>query len=103
MTEAYAREEQNNALLASLHAKSSQLKHITLNIYDNARDQAVLDNTNEAFSSMGTNMKSSMGRLTRMAQQGDKVSVLKLAGIIIVVVLVVWVVGGWILRLIFGR
>jgi len=38
-----------------------------------------------------------------MAQQGDKVAVFKLAAIIIGVVLVVWVVGGWILRLIFGR
>lgn len=103
MTDAYAREEQNNALLSSLQAKSSQLKHITLNIYDNARDQTTLDNTNEAFSSMGTNLKSSMGRLTRMAKSGDKVAVLKLAAMISGVVLFVWVVGGWILRLVFGK
>ncbi|KAK5946733.1 hypothetical protein PMZ80_000876 [Knufia obscura] len=103
MTDAYAREEQNNALLSSLHAKSSQLKHITLNIYDNARDQSTLDNTNEAFSSMGTNLRSSMGRLGRMAKSGDKVAVLKLAGIISAVVIFVWVVGGWIFGLVFGR
>lgn len=52
---------------------------------------------------MGTNLKSSMGRLTRMAKQGDKIAVFKLAAIIIVVVLAVWIVGGWIFRLIFGR
>lgn len=63
----------------------------------------MLDNTNEAFSSMGTNLKGSMGRLTRMAKQGDRVAVLKLAGIIVGVVLVVWVVGGWIWGLLFGR
>lgn len=103
MADAYAREEQNNALISSLQAKSSQLKHITLNIYDNARDQDMLNNTNEAFSNMGTNLKSSVGRLTRMAQSGDKVAVFKLAAIIIVVVLVVWLVGGWLFRLIFGR
>lgn len=44
-----------------------------------------------------------MGRLTRMAKQGDKVAVFKLAAIIIVVVLAVWIVGGWLIRLIFGR
>ncbi|KAK5078696.1 hypothetical protein LTS08_006338 [Lithohypha guttulata] len=103
MTDAYSREEQNNALLSSLQQKSAQLKHITLNIYDNARDQSTLDNTNEAFQSMGTNLRSSMGRLGRMARQGDKIAVFKLAAVIVGVVLVVWVVGGWLVRLVFGR
>lgn len=44
-----------------------------------------------------------MGRMGRMARQGDKVAVLKLAGGIIAVVLVVWFVGGWIWGLLFGR
>lgn len=48
-------------------------------------------------------MKGSMGRLTRMARSGDKVAVLKLAAIISGVVIFVWVVGGWILRLVFGK
>lgn len=94
---------QNNALLSSLATKTSHLKNITLNIYDHARDQDVLDNTSSAFSSMGTNLKSSVGRLTRMAGQGDKIAVLKVAAIIIGAFLVVWFVGGWILRLLFGR
>jgi len=52
---------------------------------------------------MGTNLKSSMGRLTRMAGSGDKVAVLKLAGIISAVGVFVWIVGGWILGLVFGK
>lgn len=52
---------------------------------------------------MGTNLKSSMGRLTRMAKSGDRIAVLKLAGIISGVVIFVWVVGGWLVRLVFGK
>ncbi|KIW96180.1 uncharacterized protein Z519_03247 [Cladophialophora bantiana CBS 173.52] len=103
MADAYAREEQNNALLSSLSQKTSALKHITLDIYDNARSQGTLDNTNEVFSSMSTNIRGSAGRLTRMARQGDKVAVLKVAGIIVVGGLLVWWIGGWILGLFFGR
>lgn len=93
---------QNNALLSSLSAKTSQLKHITLDIYDNARSQETLDNTNEVFSNMSTSVRGSMGRLGRMAKQGDKMSVLKLAGILIVAFLVVYFVLGWIWHLLFG-
>ena len=103
MTDAYAREEQNSALLSSLSAKTSQLKHITLNIYDNARNQETLDNTNEVFSNMSTSIRGSMGRMGRMAKQGDKMSVLKLAGIIIVVCLVLWYLVGFLWGLVFGR
>lgn len=52
---------------------------------------------------MSTNIRGSAGRLTRMARQGDKMAVLKLSGIIIVVVLLVYWIGGWILGLIFGH
>jgi len=103
MADAYAREEQNNALLSSLSAKTSALKHITLDIYDNARNQSTLDNTNEVFSSMSTNIRGSAGRLTRMARQGDKVAVLKIATVVVVVGVVVWWVGGWVLSLLLGR
>lgn len=102
MSDAYAREEQNNALLSSLSQKTSALKHITLDIYDNARNQSTLDNTNEVFSSMSTNIRGSAGRLTRMARQGDKVAVLKIAAVGVVSVLVLWYVGGWILGLLLG-
>jgi hypothetical protein len=69
MSDAYTRESQNNALLSSLSAKTTQLKHITLDIYDNARAQGTLDNTNEVFSSMGDGLRGSAGRLGRMARQ----------------------------------
>ena len=60
---------QNNALLSSLSAKTSQLKHVTLDIYDNARAQDTLDNTNEVFGSMSDGIRGSAGRLGRMARQ----------------------------------
>lgn len=103
MSGSYATEEQNNALLSSLAAKTSQLKHVTLDIYDNARSQDALDSTNEVFSNMSTSIRGSAGRLTRMARSGDKIAVLKLSGIIIVTVLVLWFVLGWIWALLFGR
>ena len=103
MSGSYAAEEQNNALLSSLAAKTSQLKHVTLDIYDNARSQDTLDSTNEVFSNMSTSIRGSAGRLTRMAKSGDKVAVFKLSGIIIGTVLVLWFVLGWIWGLLFGR
>lgn len=44
---------------------------------------------------MGTSLKGSAGRLGRMAQQGNKVAILKLAGMIIGVVLVLWYGMSW--------
>jgi blocked-early-in-transport protein 1 len=47
---------------------------------------------NETFSSFSTTLKGSATRLGRMAQSGNKVAILKLAGIIIVFfVLLYWV------------
>ena len=43
---------------------------------------------------MTTSIKSSAGRLGRMAQQGNKVAILKLAGAIVgVVVVLYWILG----------
>ena len=39
----------------------------------------------------------------RMARNGDKVAVLKLSGILVGVGLGVWVVGGWVWGVVFGR
>lgn len=94
---------QNNNLLSSLAAKSSALKHVTLNIYDNARSQEVIDNTNETFSNMSTSIRGSAGRLGRMAKSGDKMAVLKLAGILVVTVVVLWWVLSLVWGLVFGR
>jgi len=103
MSDAYSREEQNNDLLSSLAAKTSALKHVTLDIYDNARSHEVIDGTNETFSNMSTSIRGSAGRLTRMAKSGDRMAVLKLAAILVVTVVVLWWLLSLIWRLVFGR
>jgi blocked early in transport 1 len=87
---------QNNALLNSLSQKTNALKSVTLNIYDNARSQDTLDATNETFSNLGTSIRGSSGRLARAAKSGDRVAVLKVAGIVVVSGVVAWWVLGWI-------
>ncbi|KAI4118903.1 MAG: hypothetical protein LQ345_001138 [Seirophora villosa] len=98
MSEAYERERQNNSRLDELSSKISSLRGVTIDIYDNARNQEVIDNSNEVFSSMTTSIKGSAGRLGRMAQAGNKVAILKLAGMIVGVVVVLWWVLGWLFR-----
>ncbi|KAJ4407941.1 hypothetical protein N0V91_003607 [Didymella pomorum] len=90
MSDAYERERQNNSRLDELSAKVSALRGVTIDIYDNARDQGVIDSTSETFSSFSTSLKGSAGRLTRMAASGNKIAVLKLSGIIIGIVLVLY-------------
>ncbi|KAF1972786.1 hypothetical protein BU23DRAFT_554960 [Bimuria novae-zelandiae CBS 107.79] len=93
-SQAWEREQQNNSRLDELASKVSALRGVTIDIYDNARDHTLIENTSDTFSSMGTTLKGSAGRLTRMARSGDKVAVLKLAGIIVgVVVLLYWIWG----------
>lgn len=96
MSDAYEREQQNNALLSSLSSKVSALRSVTIDIHDHARDQDTLDNSNEVFSSFSTNLKGSASRLTRMARQGDTVAVLKVAGIVIAAGIAIYIVLGWI-------
>ncbi|MDI1489724.1 MAG: hypothetical protein OHK93_000922 [Ramalina farinacea] len=86
MSDAYTRESQNNSRLDELSNKVSALRGVTINIYDNARSQEVLDSSSEAFSSMSGSIKGSAQRLGRMAQSGNKVAIFKLAGMIIAVV-----------------
>ncbi len=45
MSEAYERERQNNSRLDELSAKVSTLRGVTIDIYDNARAQEVIDST----------------------------------------------------------
>ena len=127
MSESYERERQNNSRLDDLAGKVSALRGVTIDIYDNARDQGVIDSSvrtrsssqpspfypllprqlasntnpacarqNEVFSNFGTSLKGSAGRLGRMAQQGNKVAILKLAGILVGVFLVLYYVLGWV-------
>lgn len=45
MSDAYERERQNNNRLSELSAKVTALRGITVGIYDNAREQDVIDDT----------------------------------------------------------
>lgn len=51
MSDAYERERQNNSRLAELSAKVSALRGVTVDIYDNARAQDVIDDTVSTLSS----------------------------------------------------
>jgi len=93
MSDAYERERQNNSRLDELSSKVSALRHVTVDIYDNARSQEIIDSSNEVFSNLSTSIKGSAGRLGRMAQAGNKVAILKLAGMIVGIVVLLW----WIL------
>ncbi|KAH8601350.1 hypothetical protein B0O99DRAFT_648709 [Bisporella sp. PMI_857] len=90
MSDAYERERQNNSRLSELSAKVTALRGVTVDIYDNARAQDVIDNTSDTFSSMSTSLKGSATRMGRMAASGNKVAIFKLSGIIIGVVLFLW-------------
>ncbi|KAH6679663.1 hypothetical protein B0J14DRAFT_581310 [Halenospora varia] len=94
MSDAYERERQNNSRLSELSAKVSALRGVTVDIYDNARQQDVIDDTSNTFSSMSTSLKGSAGRLGRMAASGNKVAIFKLSGIIIGIVLALWFLWG---------
>lgn len=96
MSNAYNLESQNNDSLAALSSKVSALRSVTVDIYDNARSHEVIDSTSETFSSMTTGLKGSAQRLGAMARQGDRVAVLKLAGIIVVVVIALYYLLSWI-------
>jgi len=94
MSDAYERERQNNSRLAELSSKVTALRGVTVDIYDNARAQDVIDNTSDTFSSMSTSLKGSASRLGRMAASGNKVAILKLSGMIIGGVLILWFIWG---------
>jgi len=94
MSDAYERERQNNSRLSELSAKVTALRGVTVDIYDNARAQDVIDNTSDTFSSMSTSLKGSAVRMGRMAASGNKIAILKLAGIIIGVVVALWILWG---------
>ncbi|KAI1322835.1 hypothetical protein F5Y16DRAFT_404016 [Xylariaceae sp. FL0255] len=96
MSEAYERERQNNSRLEELSSKVSALRGVTVDIYDNARAQDVIDHTSDTFSSMSTQLKGSAGRLGRMAASGNKVAILKLSGIVIGAFLVIYYLLKWI-------
>ncbi|ROV86814.1 hypothetical protein VSDG_10160 [Cytospora chrysosperma] len=93
MSEAYERERQNNSRLDELSSKVSALRGVTIDIYDNARAQDVIDNTSDTFSSMRAQLTGSAGRMGRMAAAGNKVAIMKLSAIIVGTVMVLYY--GW--------
>lgn len=95
MSEAYERERQNNSRLEELSSKVSALRGVTVDIYDNARSHEIIDSSNEVFSSLSTSLKSSAGRVTRMAGSGNKVAIFKLAAMIVGVVILLWWIWGF--------
>lgn len=56
--EAYDRERQNNSRLSELSAKVTALRGVTVDIYDNARAQDVIDNTVRTHSPLLINFTS---------------------------------------------
>ncbi|KAI6249012.1 hypothetical protein HI914_02773 [Erysiphe necator] len=54
MPEAYEFERQNNSRLSELSAKVTALRGITIDIYDNARSQDVIDDTLQVFYQVDT-------------------------------------------------
>lgn len=90
-----AEHRQNNARLSELASKVTALRGVTVDIYNNASDQTMIERNTEVFQNMGTSIKNSSQRLGRMAQSGNKMAILKLAGIISGVVLLLWWIGGW--------
>ncbi|KAI9827894.1 MAG: hypothetical protein M1826_006200 [Phylliscum demangeonii] len=95
MSEAYERERQNTSRLDELSSKVSALRGVTVDIYDQARSQDVIDSSNEVFSNFSTSLKTSAGHLGRMAGAGNRVQVFKLAAMLVGAVVVLW----WIWRL----
>jgi len=95
MAEAYERERQNNSRLDELASKVSALRGVTVDIYDNARNHELIDSSTEVFSNFSSSLTGSAGRLGRMASQGNKVAIFKLAGIIVVAVVLLWWILGF--------
>jgi len=94
MSDAYERERQNNSRLSELSAKVTALRGVTVDIYNGANAHEDIDNISGTYSSMSTSLTGSAGRLGRMAASGNKVAILKLSGMIIGAVLVLWFIWG---------
>ncbi|KAF2434123.1 hypothetical protein EJ08DRAFT_560348, partial [Tothia fuscella] len=94
-SEAYERERQNNSRLDELAGKVTALRGVTVDIFDNARNHDLIDSNLDTFTSFSQNLRGSASRLGRSAQSGSCTAILKLAGIIAGVVILLWWIGGW--------
>ncbi|KAJ6261283.1 hypothetical protein Dda_3952 [Drechslerella dactyloides] len=95
MSEAYERERQNNARLDDLAGKVTSIRDFTINIYNQASDQRLIDDNNDTFANMGNSVKNTANRLTRMAKNTSNIQIFRLAGFIVAGVLVLWIIWGW--------
>ncbi|EPS42016.1 hypothetical protein H072_4074 [Dactylellina haptotyla CBS 200.50] len=95
MSEAYERERQNNARLDDLAGKVSSIRDFTINIYNQASDQRLIEDNTDTFSNMTNSVKNTANRLTRMAKNTSNVQTFRLAGMIIAAVIVLWMIWGF--------
>ncbi|KAK6354873.1 hypothetical protein TWF696_004004 [Orbilia brochopaga] len=95
MSEAYERERQNNARLDDLAGKVTSIRDFTINIYNQASDQRLIDDNNDTFANMSNSVKNTAGRLTRMAKNTSNIQIFKLSGMIVAGVIVLWMIWGW--------
>jgi len=95
MSEAYERERQNNSRLDELASKVSALRGVTVDIYDNARDHQIIDDSNEVFANFGTSLKNTIGRVRVMASNKSRVQILKLASMLTSGVILLYLIWAW--------
>jgi len=95
MSEVYERERQNNSRLDELASKVSALRGVTVDIYDNARDHQIIDNSNEVFANFGTSLKNSIGRVQVMASNKSRVQIFKLSAITTGTVIFLYMAWTW--------
>jgi blocked-early-in-transport protein 1 len=95
MSNSYTLASQNNDALSALSSKVSALRGVTVDIFDQASDRTLINANQDAMGGMLPQLKGSITRLGRTAQAGNKMAILKLAGIIVGVVLVLYWVLGW--------
>jgi hypothetical protein len=74
MSEAFERERQNNARLDELSAKVSALRGVTIDIYDSARSQEVIESTVRLPPSNNRHDASVEGNKRKGGLQGGKMS-----------------------------
>ncbi|KAK6850764.1 hypothetical protein PG987_000398 [Apiospora arundinis] len=98
MSDAYERERQNNARLEELSAKVSSLRGVTVDIYDNARAQDVIDNTVLRHLLVHVHAAKGLRRSPRPRRRlGNKIAIFKLSAVIIGAFLVLY----WLYKLFF--
>jgi len=91
-------EAQNDQRLDELHSKIRTLRGVTTDIYDDAeRQNLVLDDTTNTFSSLASGLVSSADRMTRAVAPGTTKTI-RIAGAIFLIL-----VGMWLCKVLLAR